>query len=138
MYLVFSWLSYPENTLLTTKAVILNNFRLLIWACLLKAYLRTREIYLNTAIKVVIFNGLFVNVAQSFDNMQQKMFAKFFGYLNLSWRGGTKQCIIWRPEIIKITEKIYCLAVSCIKIAKNFHNYLQYKVFSSCWFLIGC
>ena len=53
--------------------------------------MRTREINSKTAIIVVIFNGLFVNVAEIFDNMQQKMFAKFFGYLNLSWRGGTKQ-----------------------------------------------
>ena len=82
-----------------------------------------------TAIKVVIFNGLFLNVAKSFDNMQQKMFAKFSGYLNLSWRGATKQCITWGPEIIKIMEKIYCLADSYIKVAKNFHNYLKYKVF---------
>ena len=65
------------------------------------------------------------------------MFAKFFGYLNLSWRGGTKQRIIWGPEIIKIMEKSYCLADSYTKIAKHSHNYLQYKVFSSCWFLMG-
>ena len=39
------------------------------------------------------------------------------------------RCIIWGLEIIKITEKIYCLADSYIKVAKNFHNYLKYKVF---------
>ena len=91
--------------------------------------MRTREINLKTAIKAVIFYGLFVNMAQSFDNKQQKMFAKFFGYLNLSWRGGTKQCIIWGPEMIKIMEKIYCLADSYIKVAKKFHNYLKNKLF---------
>ena len=91
--------------------------------------MRNREINTKTAIKVVIFNGLFLNVAKSFDNMQQKMFAKFFGYLNRSLRGATKQCITWGREIIKIMEKIYCLADSYIKVAKNFHNYLKYKVF---------
>ena len=89
--------------------------------------MRTRKINSKTAIKVVIFNGLFlfVNVAQSFDNMQQKMFAKFFGYLNLSWRGCTKQCIVWGPEIIKIMEKINYLADLYIKVHKVYkviHN----------------
>ena len=89
--------------------------------------MRTRKINSKTVIKVVIFNGLFlfVNVAQSFDNMQQKMFAKFFGYLNLPWRGCTKQCIIWGPEIIKIMEKINYLADLYIKVHKVYkviHN----------------
>ena len=140
MYLVFSCLSCPENRLLTTETVILNNFRLFICVCLIKIWFedQTREINSKTAIKVIIFIGLFVNVAQGFDNMQQKVFGKFFGYLNLSWKGGSKQCRIWGPEIIKILEKIYCLTDSNIKVAKNIHNYLQYKVFSSCWFLMRC
>ena len=66
------------------------------------------------------------------------MFGKFFGYLNLSWRGGAKQCIIWGPDIIKIMEKTYCLADLYTKVTKNFHKYLQYKAFLSCWFLMGC